>query len=461
MPGSRLLGGLLWRLGLRERVTGVAEQLTAELRKQVKGRHAKTVSVLRTLKERHGETVSVLRELKEREASLAKVVEALDKKQAMLDRTLGQLAEARRVDAKQGEAIAALDERLQLEELEGAVRSAVDLATVDSDPFPHVVVTDVFPTSFYDLLLEAIPAERFWVPGRAGRQNWSVGENVAPLRSEMVWDFVNRIAERVFVPALLEKFEADVKSFYRHAFGPGAADALNHAGYEVSDKRLMLRRAGYHIAPHVDPFRAMLTVLVYLARPGDAEAYGTTLCRVEHEFRIGHEGIFYPEAEGISCDSVRRVPYSAELDARVSEPSQRASRRHPRQRRSHDCTLRVSVLYRARRQEPFRVAARSSQSAGTHPVISIRSTGCPMRRTDRVLPKYAARRVPWRRKPPPRVLLYGGGRREAAIRRVRSAAITTGVSKYWEQPSKDTAASAGVSFASNAAMVAAMRLFPD
>ena len=43
----------------------------------------------------------------------------------------------------------------------------------------------------------------------------------------------------------------------------------------------MLRRPGYKLTPHLDPKRATMTVLLYLARPGDSEQFGTSLYSVD------------------------------------------------------------------------------------------------------------------------------------------------------------------------------------
>ena len=47
-----------------------------------------------------------------------------------------------------------------------------------------------------------------------------------------------------------------------------------------SDGRILLRRPGYYIPPHRDPKWGFLTCLMYLARPGDSERWGTQLHRV-------------------------------------------------------------------------------------------------------------------------------------------------------------------------------------
>jgi hypothetical protein len=71
----------------------------------------------------------------------------------------------------------------------------------------------------------------------------------------------------------------------------------------------MLRRPGYQLKPHRDPKRTMLTCLLYLARPGDDQAYGTELYRVDDERESSYTQTYYPEEEGCRCELVRTVPY--------------------------------------------------------------------------------------------------------------------------------------------------------
>jgi hypothetical protein len=80
---------------------------------------------------------------------------------------------------------------------------------------------------------------------------------------------------------------------------------------EATDARLMLRRPGYHLDPHLDPKRVLLTALLYFAKPGDSEAYGTTFYRVEGRVVRNHATTYYPQAAGHSCELVRRVPFTA------------------------------------------------------------------------------------------------------------------------------------------------------
>jgi len=71
----------------------------------------------------------------------------------------------------------------------------------------------------------------------------------------------------------------------------------------------MLRRAGYHLDPHRDPKRSMLTCLLYLARSGDSEAHGTQLFRVIDDREASYKQTYYPEADGCRCELVTVVPF--------------------------------------------------------------------------------------------------------------------------------------------------------
>ena len=71
----------------------------------------------------------------------------------------------------------------------------------------------------------------------------------------------------------------------------------------------MLRRRGYHLDPHLDPKRVLLTALLYFARPGDSEAHGTAFYRVDGHVERDHATTYYPQQAGHRCEFVRAVPF--------------------------------------------------------------------------------------------------------------------------------------------------------
>jgi hypothetical protein len=72
----------------------------------------------------------------------------------------------------------------------------------------------------------------------------------------------------------------------------------------------MLRRPGYHLEPHLDPDRVVVTCLIYFARPGDDESFGTSFYRINGDPVINRRNTFFPRDEGYSCDLVKTAPFT-------------------------------------------------------------------------------------------------------------------------------------------------------
>ena len=227
-----------------------------------------------------------------------------------LERTTRQLHLVRHIDYEQRATWTELPARLDAAKLASHTRSAIERATVEAEPFAHFVIEDVFPAEFYELLIQALPPPGFWRPGQTGRENWTVGEDVAPLLTEAVWHFTNDVvAADVLIPALVEKAAGFSKQCPTE-FGPQLA-AKVPLRLQRSGGRLMLRRPGYCIQPHLDPARAILTFLLYLAREGDSEDHGTKLYRVREGLPERHRGIFYAYERNLNYEFAKLVPYCA------------------------------------------------------------------------------------------------------------------------------------------------------
>lgn len=190
------------------------------------------------------------------------------------------------------------------------VRAAVAASTVSNDPYEHMVVEELLPQGVYDLLLEAIPPVAFFSDRDPIKQDLHFPMEYGPDLSEQVWGYFDEvIAKRVIRPAVLEAFHVPLQRHFETVFGVGAVERANQLPQSVSGGRLMLRRPGYHLSPHRDPKRVMLTCLLYLAREGDSEAHGTQIFRVHDDSEAGYKQTYYPEEEGHRCDLVRVVPF--------------------------------------------------------------------------------------------------------------------------------------------------------
>jgi hypothetical protein len=215
-----------------------------------------------------------------------------------------------RLDEKQQDLVAKLPTVLEATRVVNHVREAIARAVVHEDPCPYMVVDDVLPRDVYGMVLKSIPPSDFFTSADPIKQNLRVPFEFGPRLSTEVWRFVDEtLAHRTIVPAVTARFSLQVSRHLETLFGPDGAARVAALPQSPSGGRLMLRRPGYKLPPHRDPKRTMLTCLLYLARPGDDESYGTELYRVDGDPESAYTQTYYPEEDGHRCELVRRVPY--------------------------------------------------------------------------------------------------------------------------------------------------------
>jgi hypothetical protein len=237
---------------------------------------------------------------------------AADERLVGIEHTLAQVRAAVLINERQRDLVAGLDARLDAGRVLTHVRERIEAAPFPRDPFPHIVVEDLLPKDVYKLALEAIPHEVFFGTRDRVKQNLRVPFDFAPTLATRVWQFLDeRVFRDAIRPAALEKFRSEVAAYYESLFGAELAGEAAALPQSVSGGRLMLRRPGYHLAPHRDPKRTVLTCLIYLARSKDNEAYGTRVFRVHGDREAGYTQTFYPEEEGCRCELVKTVPFRA------------------------------------------------------------------------------------------------------------------------------------------------------
>jgi hypothetical protein len=190
------------------------------------------------------------------------------------------------------------------------VRRAIASAPLVADPYEHVVVEHLLPDDVYDLLRRAIPPAEFFDDHDRIKQNLTFPMEYGPTLTARVWGYFDDVIARTMIrPAVLEKFHGPLQTHFATVFGAAFVDRANALPQAASGGRLMLRRPGYHLDPHRDPKRSMLTCLMYLARDGDGEQYGTQIFRVDGDSEADYKQTYYPEQAGGKCELVTVVPY--------------------------------------------------------------------------------------------------------------------------------------------------------
>jgi hypothetical protein len=188
------------------------------------------------------------------------------------------------------------------------IKQSVANSRLSTEPCPHVVIDRILPDDLYAALYNDMPPPEFWRKGTPGRDNWTIGEDIAPVSSEALWSFMNdRVASESITPTLVNKFHDYCQSLNSNRINPKLARPP-HIDYKLSDGRLMLRRPGYSLEPHVDPRRSILTALMYMGTSDGSENHGTKLFTSNQDIPLKYSGIYYPLREGAQCTVIKHVP---------------------------------------------------------------------------------------------------------------------------------------------------------
>lgn len=197
----------------------------------------------------------------------------------------------------------------QMKDFDGVerhVRQAFANIEVLQEPFPYAVVDDVLPQWLYEALLTGLPPTELYADRDVNRQQLTVPFDLAPRYSQLVWKFMTQtVVDHVLRPVLLEAFAPSLHAWIHESFPAVDPDAI--AGLEIksSEGRIMYRKRGYYIRPHRDPNWGMITGILYLAKPGDDERWGTDLYTVDDDVKAPSVTPYWIKEE--RCHHVRLV----------------------------------------------------------------------------------------------------------------------------------------------------------
>jgi hypothetical protein len=196
------------------------------------------------------------------------------------------------------------------------VRDVVMAAPVLTDPMPHIVIEPLLPPEAFRALLDAVPPEDFF-EGKKHLDLRGIGleSTIMPAFSRLIWRSLRReIVGHVLAPLLAERFRPFAGDFLRLSLGDDFVDDALGLRLEPHGLRLMLRRPGWSLAPHLDPRDQFITTLLYLARPDEPASYGTQLFRVlKQNFVAPYANTYYPERDGVPCELAKTMPYRGNL----------------------------------------------------------------------------------------------------------------------------------------------------
>jgi len=243
-------------------------------------------------------------------ADTAVQIQDLKEQLARISLRESQLRTVLESDVAQQRLIERLPPVLKEKRIAKIVQAAVDRAELRLDPFPHMVVEDMFPRGFYKALVKGIPPLELFEDNAVNHQQLRVPFALAPMFSRQVWKFMVEIADTILGPILTQKFRAPLEEWIVENWPQMANDPLGAPmSLHSTGGRIMLRRRGYNIPTHRDPKWGFITCLMYLARPGDRETWGTSLYDVDED--IEAPGVQPHWINAKNCRLVREVPFKA------------------------------------------------------------------------------------------------------------------------------------------------------
>jgi hypothetical protein len=203
-----------------------------------------------------------------------------------------------------------LDHVLGADAIAAHVERAVAAADLHHDPFPHVVLQNLFPQPFYDAVVRGIPPSELF-DGAENKQRIVVPFEMAPAFSRRVWSFLlHDVVDAALGPALLRKLREPLAEWVTESWPELAGRPIESVvRMQSTDGRILLRRRGYLIPPHRDPKWGFVTCLLYLARPGDSQSWGTQLYAVDEDTEAASIAPHWIRAE--RCRLVKDVPFRA------------------------------------------------------------------------------------------------------------------------------------------------------
>jgi hypothetical protein len=251
------------------------------------------------------------RDIDARLKGLQQALGSLQQELARLTKANRRLELLREWDEVHAATLARLQDRLAIDRIAAHIQAAIERADVVADPAPHIVVEQMLPLDIYELLLQSIPPSEFFSDRDPVKQDFELRDLPrAPRFSRAVWSFFDQqVVAQVLSPAVFERLRPAVVERYCSMLGSSVGVRAATLIHQTRSGRIMLRRPGYQLKPHLDPKRVVLTGIMYLARPTDSEEYGTQLFRVTQPFVQPCLKTFFPEDAGLRCELARTVPF--------------------------------------------------------------------------------------------------------------------------------------------------------
>jgi hypothetical protein len=167
------------------------------------------------------------------------------------------------------------------------VIAAIESAAFQSDPFPHTLVHDFFPSDVYSSLLENIPPSDTFEPfsyekhsnadGDSNRKRFSLENTCLDKLGQSQHVFWHAIRCVLGSTELKEAVYHKLRSGLSYRYGCKENKASSLSGYALPE--LFHETKGYHIKPHPDTRKKVVTMQIALPEDEGKKNLGTEFYR--------------------------------------------------------------------------------------------------------------------------------------------------------------------------------------
>ena len=188
------------------------------------------------------------------------------------------------------------------------VFSQIAAAEVHTAPFPHCFVRNVFPSGFYQTLLEALPADaryQKYPPPYESRLYFDLNPPTADGLGEFWREFQAWINGPVFLRGMAEKFSPYVRAVHEYR---KELMEQNSAGdfVKIGCRTIVTRDYGdFVLGPHTDSVVKFITAIFYLPKDDEFAEFGTSIYKPKEAGFTAWDSPHFPHDK---FDLVRTFP---------------------------------------------------------------------------------------------------------------------------------------------------------
>lgn len=202
----------------------------------------------------------------------------------------------------------------------GHALQRIEGAQLQTKPFPHLVVDEIFPSDFYEEILTHLPkVSSLSIPDKFGMMK--IGDDDAAFRalpkaSQKFWSIFEREIKAPICSALLRRYKPYLSEKLALIFGP-TFDEQSIADEEFLSLRgiVQCRTTGSRMGPHVDKATSLFTFLFYFAADESLRPFGTIFYEAPNREAVtaryrANRGIraWFPNEDDLAALNLRATP---------------------------------------------------------------------------------------------------------------------------------------------------------